>query len=92
MDEPRPTYPWWRRKRRVAAAVALLAVAYPLSLGPLGYLAGLGLLPGYSGAGPWPPAVYVYGPLLVFAETPPGRVLADYTNWAEGLGRRHAAE
>jgi hypothetical protein len=37
MTAPPPRRPWWKRKRAWAAGALWLAVAYPLSMGPIWY-------------------------------------------------------
>lgn len=53
--------PWWKKKRWGAALALWLAVAYPLSLGPIAYMVGRGWLPVAQIQG-------VYAPLLVAAD------------------------
>ena len=48
--------PWWRKKRWRVALALWLAVAYPLSVGPISYAEGRGWMP------PLPPAALVLQP------------------------------
>jgi hypothetical protein len=57
MPEP-PGRPWWRRKWVWAALALWLAVAYPLSLGPVAYLVGRGWITKTQATAVYAPIIY----------------------------------
>jgi hypothetical protein len=85
MPDPPPTRPWYKRKRTGAALALWLLIAYPLSIGPLFYVAGRGWLPNQA-------AIVASGPAWTASHwMPEGK---RWRLWAEKfyfLGRRHAA-
>ena len=89
MDTPeKPKRPSWKRKRWWAAAVLLLLVAYPASVGPIGYGFGRGWVPSNIALAYVAPMTALFGPSEY---SPVGAAFNDYADWWYVLGRQHAA-
>ena len=87
MTSPAPQLPFWKRKRRFAAAVLWLVLAYPLSVGLLVYAHWRAWTPKWSDdlldayAHPlW---------LLENADLPPSRFVKAHRVWWVELARQH---
>ena len=88
MTAPPPPRPWWKKRRWWAAGLLWLAVAYPASLGPYGYLRA------YHGGGRYNlPRVYslLLPPGLYFHERsdPVRNLLCRYYHRCFDVGVRH---
>jgi hypothetical protein len=87
MNEPKPTRPWWNRKRfgaALAAAAFSAVLAVPLLLGPVIYAAqrrwiGLTTLNG------------LYRPVISYVPGPVRPAYDAYLAWWVDLGMRHDA-
>ena len=81
-----PGRPWWKRKRWGAAGLLWLALSYPVSIGPAGYLSIWGVIS-------YDTYNAIYRPLdLWFFNTPLSRFCRgeEYVTWWVRLAERHS--
>ena len=93
MLEP-PKRPFWKRKPWIAAAILWLILMYPLSVLPVQYLWGRGVITNYGPLGQAWSVVYLPLQLAIFNHRGPRAGLGWYFEAAQyftELGNRHSA-